>query len=186
MMQSSPFKMLYLAALSVGVLWTAVIATSLVWNIHVERRQLAELVKNEVRSHFNKDQAFRFWASSHGGVYVPVSEETPPNSNLSHIQERDVVTPAGKKLTLMNPAYMLHQMMKQFENLYGVKGRITSLQFFNPDNAPDEWEKKALHAFEQGVEEVIEYTEIKGEPYLRLMRPMVAKADCLKCHAKQG
>ncbi|RWX48635.1 PAS domain S-box-containing protein, partial [Candidatus Electrothrix communis] len=185
-MQSSPFKTLYLAALSVGVLWTAVIATSLFWNIHVERRQLAELVKNEVRSHFNKDQAFRFWASSHGGVYVPVSEETPPNPNLSHIAERDIVTSSGKKLTLMNPAYMLHQMMKQFENLYGVKGRITSLQFFNPDNAPDEWEKKALHAFEQGAEEVIEYTKIKEEPYLRLMRPMVAKADCLKCHAKQG
>ncbi len=185
-MQSSPFKTLYLAALSVGVLWTAVIAASLVWNIHVERRQLAELVENEARSHFSKDQAFRFWASSHGGVYVPVSEETPANPHLSHILERDIITPSGKQLTLMNPAYMLHQMMKQYEKLYGVKGRITSLRPLNPDNAPDEWEKKALGAFEQGMEEVLEYTEIKGAPYLRLMRPMVTKVDCLKCHAKQG
>ncbi|MGB5686699.1 MAG: ATP-binding protein [Candidatus Electrothrix sp.] len=185
-MQPSSVKTLYFVFLSGIFLWTAVIVTSLVWNIHVERRQLAELVENEARSHFNKDQAFRFWASSHGGVYVPVSEETPPNPNLSHIAERDIVTPSGKQLTLMNPAYMLHQMMGQFEKLYGAKGRITSLQFFNPDNAPDEWEKKALHAFEQGADEVFEYTEIKGASYLRLMRPMVAKADCLKCHATQG
>ena len=184
--RSAPFKSLYLAALSGIVLWTAVIALSFVRSIHVERRQLATLAEQQARSHFNKDQAFRFWASFHGGVYVPVTEETPPNPHLSHLSERDIVTPSGKQLTLMNPAYMLHQMMGQFEKLYGVKGRITSLQFFNPDNAPDEWEKKALHAFEQGVEEVLEYTEIKGEPYLRLMRPMVAKADCLKCHAKQG
>ncbi|RWX47454.1 PAS domain S-box-containing protein [Candidatus Electrothrix aarhusensis] len=185
-MQSPPFKTLYLTSLTGVILWTAVVGMSLAWNIHVERRQVTELVENEVRSHFNKDQAFRFWASSHGGVYVPVSEETPPNPHLSHILERDIITPSGKKLTLMNPAYMLHQMMKQYEKLYGVKGRITSLQPLNPDNAPDEWEKKSLRTFEQGVEEVLEYTKIKGEPYLRLMRPMIAKADCLKCHAKQG
>ncbi|MCI5167041.1 MAG: DUF3365 domain-containing protein [Candidatus Electrothrix sp. GM3_4] len=185
-MQPSPFKTLYLAALSGTVLWTAVIALSLAWNIHVERRRLSESVENEARSHFNKDQAFRFWAASHGGVYVPLTEKTPANPNLSHIPERDIVTPSGKKLTLMNPAYMLHQMMEQSEKLYGVKGRITALRFLNPDNAPDEWEEKALHAFKQGVKEVFEYTDIKGEPYLRLMRPMVAKADCLKCHVKQG
>ncbi|XCN73962.1 MAG: response regulator [Candidatus Electrothrix aestuarii] len=168
------------------MLWTGLIALSLAWSIHVERRQLTELVENEARSHFNKDQAFRFWASSHGGVYVPVTEDTPPNPNLSHIPERDITTPSGKKLTLMNPAYMLHQMMNQFEDLYGVKGRITSLQYLNPENAPDAWETKALQAFEQGVKEVLEYTEIEGQPYLRLMCPMIAQADCLKCHAKQG
>ena len=94
-MQASPFKTLYLAALSGMVLWTGVIGLSLAWNIHVEHRQVAELVENEVHSHFNKDQAFRFWASSHGGVYVPISEETPANPNLSHIEERDIVTPSG-------------------------------------------------------------------------------------------
>ncbi|WP_339134742.1 MAG: ATP-binding protein [Candidatus Electrothrix sp. GW3-4] len=185
-MQPSPFKTLYLAFLTGIILWTLIIGMSLAWNIHVERRQLAELVENEARSHFNKDQAFRFWASSHGGVYVPITEETPPNPNLSHIPERDIVTPSGKKLTLMNPAYMLHQMMNKFEKLYGVKGRITSLRPLNPENAPDEWETKALHAFEQGTQEVVEYTEIQNDPYLRLMRPMVTKADCLKCHAWQG
>ena len=185
-MQSSPYKTLYLLGLSGLILWTALIALSLAWSIHVERRQLAELVENEARSHFNKDQAFRFWASSHGGVYVPVTEDTPPNPNLSHIPERDITTPSGKKLTLMNPAYMLHQMMNQFDELYGVKGRITSLQYLNPENAPDAWEIKALQAFEQGVKEVLEYTERDGQPYLRLMRPMIAQADCLKCHAGQG
>ncbi|MCI5224343.1 MAG: DUF3365 domain-containing protein, partial [Candidatus Electrothrix sp. AR4] len=184
--QKSPFKLLYFVALSGSVLWSAVILLSLAWSVHVERRQLMTLVENEARAHFNKDQAFRFWSASHGGVYVPTTEATPPNPDLSHIQERDIVTPSGKQLTLMNPAYMLRQLMTQYEKLYGVKGRITSLQTFNPLNTPDEWERTALHAFEKGSKEALEYTEIEGEPYLRLMRPMVTKRGCLKCHGHQG
>ena len=41
----------------------------------------------------------------------------------------------------MNPAYMVRQLMDQYEKLYGVKGRITGLKVLNPENAPDEWEK---------------------------------------------
>ncbi|MCI5141740.1 MAG: DUF3365 domain-containing protein, partial [Candidatus Electrothrix sp. ATG1] len=184
--RTSPSASLYITTLSGLLLWSAVLALSLLWSIHLEHRQVATLVENEARAHFKKDQAFRFWASSHGGVYVPISEETPPNPKLQHIQERDLITPSGRKLTLMNPAYMIRQMMEQYEELYSVKGRITSLKPFNVINTPDAWEKKALLAFEQGVQEVMEYTDIGGKPYLRLMRPMVTKRSCLKCHDYQG
>ena len=74
---------------------------------------------------FHKDLAYRHWASSHGGVYVPIDAKTPANPFLAHIPERDINTSSGKNLTLMNPAYMLRQTMEQFEELYGVKGHIT-------------------------------------------------------------
>ncbi|MCI5158718.1 MAG: DUF3365 domain-containing protein, partial [Candidatus Electrothrix sp. AUS1_2] len=185
-MRPSPVKTFYFATLSGVALWTALVALSLSWNIHVQHRQVAELVMNEARSHFNRDQAFRFWAAMHGGVYVPVTEGTPPDPKLRHLPERDITTPSGKKLTLMNPASILHQMLDQFEGVDRAKGRITSLRYLNPDNAPDDWEKKALQSLEQGAAEVAEYTEMQGEPYLRLMRPMIADAGCLQCHAEQG
>ncbi|MBF0344721.1 MAG: DUF3365 domain-containing protein [Nitrospirae bacterium] len=168
------------------VLWTVIVGISLSWEIINEYRQTIELATNEARANFNKDQAIRFWAARHGGIYVPPDERTPPNPALSHIPDRDIVSNFGKKYTLMNPAYMLRQLMQEYGELYGIKGRITSLKLLNPLNAPDEWELKALMAFERGVKEVLEISEIEGKQYLRLMRPMLIQEQCLKCHAYQN
>ncbi len=130
--------------------------------------------------------ALRAWAAKHGGVYVPAAPDTPPNPYLSHLPERDVLTTSGKRLTLMNPAYMLRQVMNDFSGQYGIRGRITSLKPLNPVNAPDAWELRVLRQFEQGETEVSELTEIGGEPYLRYMRAFHTQEDCLKCHRHQG
>ncbi|MBF0370463.1 MAG: DUF3365 domain-containing protein [Magnetococcales bacterium] len=169
-----------------ALLWTALVGGSLAWNIFNAQQQTFETVNFAARAHFQKDTAFRFWGASHGGVYVPITERTPPNPSLSHIPERDIETPSGRKLTLMNPAYMLRQLMSEYAGLYGARGRITSLKPLNPINAPDPWETKALKAFEEGVEEVLEVTTKDGAPHLRLMRPMSTKKICLKCHSHQG
>lgn len=145
-----------------------------------------KLPRREALANFNKDHAFRLWGAKHGGVYVPVTKDTPPNPNLSHIPDRDVIFPSGKKFTLMNPAYMLRQIMKDYDALYGIRGHITSLKPLNPEDKPDEWERKALQEFERGVTEVTAITTIDNKTYLRLIRPMVVKKECLKCHASQG
>ncbi len=166
--------------------WTIIVGGLLVADFIQIRHVQQEMAKTEARANFNKDQAFRFWGAKHGGVYVPVTERTPRNPYLGHIPERDITTKSGKALTLMNPAYMVRQMMKEYADLYGIRGHITSIKHFRSETAPDEWERSALLAFERGAQEVFEFAEIKGNPYIRLMRPMIAKKACLKCHAKQG
>jgi len=166
--------------------WTAIIATSLAWNYVHEYRQMEELALKEALTIYHKDIAYRLWATKHGGVYVPVTEETPPNKYLKNISERDITTPSGKKLTLMNPAYMVRQVMEDYTELYGGRGRITSLKLKNPNNAPDEWERRALERFENGVEEVIERVPSPESGQMRMMRPLVIKEGCLKCHRDQG
>lgn len=158
------------------------------WNYVSEQEKTIGLATIEARAHFNKDKAFRFWGASHGGVYVPVDEHTPPNPRLAGIPERDITTPSGKKLTLMNPAYMVRTMMREFEELYGVKGKITTFpdKLFYKGNMPDEWELAALNAFVDGENEKIGIAEIAGTPYMRLMRPLFIRQDCMKCHAVQG
>ncbi len=76
-----------------------------------------QLAKQIAGAHFDKDQAFRPWATSHGGVYVPIDARTPPNPYLEHVSERDLLTPWGKELTLMNPGYMLRQLHEEFAEL---------------------------------------------------------------------
>ena len=115
------------------LIWTMIIAGSLAWNIVDERQRTRELAIKEARANFNKDQAFRFWATKHGGVYVTPDERTPPNPYLAHLPDRNVTTTEGKKLTLMNPGYMLRQLMEEYAELYDIKGHITSLKSLNPD-----------------------------------------------------
>ncbi len=167
-------------------IWTIVIICLLALDFFQIKQVQREMAITEARANFDKDQAFRFWAAKHGGVFVPINSRTPQNPFLSHVPERDITTESGKALTLMNPAYMLRQMLEEYEDLFGIRGHITSLKHYRPETAPDEWEKAALVGFERGDKEVLEFTEIEGTPYLRLMRPMMAKKSCLKCHAKQG
>lgn len=174
----------YLWGLS--LIWTLVVGGLLVWDFKELREETVRLAENNARANFNKDQAFRHWATQHGGVYVPVTEHTPPSPYLAHVPERDIETPSGRKLTLMNPAYMMRQLNEDFAKWFGARGHITSLKLLRPGNKPDDWEAAALRRFEQGTEEVSEITEIDGAPYLRLMRPMVTKEGCLKCHGHQG
>lgn len=178
---------LLVSVATVAVLgWTAMIVAFLGWNWHIASTHAEELAKKEARIHFNKDLAFRLWATRHGGVYVPIDERTKPNPGLAAIPERDLVTPSGKRLTLMNPAYMMRQTMEEYAEKFGVKGKITSLQLINPLNAPDAWETSALRQFEQGVNEVTEITSIDGRQYLRLIGSLNVVPGCLKCHAFQG
>jgi signal transduction histidine kinase len=169
-----------------AIFWTAVICASVTWNLLKQNQSMQKIALSEARAYFNKDQVFRLWAASHGGVYVASDDRTPPNPYLAHVPERDIETPSGHQLTLMNPAYFVRQMNEEFADIYGVAGHITSLKPLRPKNAPDDWERNALTAFSHGEKEVTEFTDVNGEPHLRLMRPMLTTKSCLKCHAHQG
>lgn len=174
----------FVAALS--AIWIAVLLGSLAWNWYQVDQATTAVAVVDARSSFEKDLVYRRWAASHGGVYVPPTEETPPNPYLAHIPNRDVATTSGKQLTLVNPAYMTRQVHELGKEQYATRGHITSLNPIRPENAPDAWETTALHAFEEGVKEIWAEEMIDGEPYQRYMRALVTEAICLKCHAEQG
>jgi PAS domain S-box-containing protein len=117
---------------------------------------------------------------------VPVTPDLPPNPYLSEIPERDITTPSGRKLTLINPPYMFRQMSKMISEEYGGVSHFTSLRAIRPENGPDPWEIEALKALERGEAEVISVAEMEGEDSLRLMRSVFIEKSCLKCHASQG
>ncbi|MEA1956562.1 MAG: DUF3365 domain-containing protein [Campylobacterota bacterium] len=146
-------------------------------------------ILNDVKSIVEKDLIFRKWIAMHGGVYVPITKKTPSNKYLSHIPNRDVLTTTGMELTLMNPAYALRQFMSEFKNSYGEKGKIVSLKLINPYNAPDNFEKIALQAFDKNNDLKEYYKKVKnyeGQLELRYVKPLITRKTCLKCHAYQN
>ncbi|MCK5682032.1 ATPase, partial [bacterium] len=89
--------------------WTLLFGLFLLFSISHLKQTTREIARSEARAHFNKDVAFRQWATRHGGLYVPVSKETSPNPYLDHIVTRDITKSDGTRLTLMNPAYAVRQ-----------------------------------------------------------------------------
>lgn len=176
---------LKLLALTLITAWVAIIIGFLVWEIYSEKRYAIEFARTEAIGSYNKDLVYRRWATLHGGVYVPETKETPPSPYLVNVKERDISTPSGRRLTLINPAYMTRQVHELSQNQYGIKGHITSLNLIRPQNKPDSWEKKALQAFDTGKKEVSSVDSIDGKDYFRLMRPMFVETGCLKCHGYQ-
>ena len=168
--------------------WTLLIAVSLVWTFQAEQKVFERIAKAEARAAIERDALYRRWGSSHGGVYVPATPHTPPNPYLSHVPGRDISTPSGKQLTLVNPAYMTRQVneLAAEGSIFLGRAHITSLKPLRPENAPDPWEKIALGSFENGADEVSAVVTLDGKPYLRLMRPFITEKPCMKCHAAQG
>jgi len=170
----------------VVAVWTVLLGILLVLDITSLEKAGENLAIREAQVLIQKDEAFRFWAATHGGFYVPIDDRTPPSPYLAHIPEQNIETPSGVQLTLIDPVYALRQMNEIFSETYGVAGHITSLQPLRPENAPDDWERLALESFENGMTETIVFTELAGQPFLRLMQPLITQEGCLKCHAQQG
>ena len=169
-----------------AVLWTIIVAASLMWSIVRIKAETLEGAGIQAHISYVKDILYRQWNAWHGGVYVPVTEQTPPNPYLSDIAERDITTPSGRRLTLLNPAYMTRQVYGLMENAHGVRGHITSLKPIRPENRPDPWETQALRNIEQRKTATTSVVDLDGKTYYRRMYPFITEAPCLKCHAKQG
>ena len=168
-----------------ALIWTACVAASLLWNVHVHRENTREIARSVAEVTFASDVAHRQWAAAQGGVYVPVSEITPPNPYLQ-VPDRDVMTTGGVALTLVNPAYMARLVNQMEAEAPGNRAHITSLRPIRPENRPDAWEAAGLQAFESGVREVSAIEKTADGERLRMMRPFLTEKACLKCHAAQG
>jgi len=168
--------------------WTILIGVSWYWNYQAEQKVFRKVAQAEARAVIERDALYRRWGSSLGGVYTPITPQTPPNPYLSHLPERVISSTLGKQLTLINPAYMTRQVneLAQESSVFIGRAHLTSLKPLRPENSPDPWEEKALRSFETGAEEASDVTNIGGKPFMRLMRPFVTDKTCLKCHASQG
>ncbi|MCU7843254.1 MAG: EAL domain-containing protein [Candidatus Thiodiazotropha sp. (ex Monitilora ramsayi)] len=168
------------------IAWTLLITGAFTWTMHDQGNREFATALGVARAYFLKDQAVRQWGATQGGVYVKVSDHTQPNPHLEELPNRDVTTDAGQDLTLMNPAYMIRQINERFSRMHNDYIHITSLDPLHDENEPDEWERAVLKTFKRESDEVAEIVAFRNQPSLRMMRPMVTKQRCLKCHERHG
>lgn len=170
----------------IGVLWSIACAIALYSHLRSDYKQTVERLQTRARTMLERDLLYRDWVAGHGGVYVPVTDSSLPNPHLEFLQERDIITADGQKLTLINPSYMTHQAFAQDNLTAETVSRITSLKVLNEENTPDAWEKKALKLLEEGAPLVSEVVDINGRSHVRTIRPFYIEDACLKCHEVHG
>lgn len=167
--------------LIISFIWTALIAGSFLWNYHSALKKQHGLALHAARSNFQQILLFRSWNSLHGGVYVPITESTQPNTYLE-VALRDIKVSEELSLTMINPAFMTRQVSEIAEKKEGIKFHITSLNPIRPENRATEIEEAALKEFEKGIPEkgIIKRS---GEGYsFFYMAPLITDIACLKCH----
>lgn len=174
---------LYLAL--IVVFYCLALVLSLSFSLRSSAQRYEELALFTARSFFQQVVVTRRWNALHAGVYVPVTEDTPPNLYLEN-PRRDVVTTDGVKLTKLNPAYMTRLISEEMNKEDGTKFHMTSLKPIRPENAPDGWEREALESFERGGKERAAVIGTGEVALYRYIAPLTTEESCLKCHAGQG
>ena len=165
--------------------WLLIVGGAFAKNYSNETRAHNDLAFQTARAFFDQVVLSRAWNAGHGGVYVPVSENTQPNPYLDD-PLRDLTTIEGIKLTKINPAFMTRQIAEIASRENGVQFHITSLKPIRPANKPSDWERVWLESFEKSSTERGGFIQNGSDTSFRYMAPLVTENSCLKCHAKQG
>jgi len=94
-------------------------------------------------------------------------------------ENRDEIVPV--------PAVATKMLSEYARTMTDFRFHITSDMLINPENAPDEFEIRALNNFRSETHN--EYSEVvtmKGQNYYKYMAPLYINEACLECHDYQG
>lgn len=150
--------------------------------IEAEKKHHEHLIELKGKALADQTQVLRRWIGGHGGLYAEEGGDITPNPDLAHIPERDITTPSGRKLTLLNSPTILQRLLSEFESESVDKIRLVAYDPVNPSGTPDSWEHKSLDALRQGEKYVQENVEIDGTQRFRLIYPIKNQPKCSKCH----
>jgi diguanylate cyclase (GGDEF)-like protein len=147
--------------------------------------QLIESVKQQASSYFDLIVRVRSWNAQHGGVYVEKKAGLETNPYLREMGIEADIQAGDRVFTLRNPALMTREISSILSERNGTRFHITSQQLVNPDNAPDQFEIRAMKSFENGARDFWEIDENQPSRF-RYMAPLLVEQSCLKCHYKFG
>ncbi|BCB25435.1 hypothetical protein SKTS_03210 [Sulfurimicrobium lacus] len=171
-------------AVLAAIIWTLVVVASL-WSQRGQLDRTAEsMARIDAVTNLKKDMAIRKWAASVGGVFIN-ADKVPPIETLEEQEHLsgDKMDGTPFNLVALTPIHILEAVQEVSNKEYGIKERLTSRQLRNRNNAPDDWEAKALKTLESGAQIATEAVPKKGSHGLmRVMIPMRMEEECLECH----
>ncbi|MBI5098730.1 MAG: DUF3365 domain-containing protein [Nitrospirae bacterium] len=149
-----------------------------------DKNLVIEQLDMQAKTLFTQIVLTRRWIADHGGIFIEKVPWKKPNPYLSEPEVEDV---SGRKYLKESPAMVTKELSEYAKKAGAYWFNITSLKLINPRNAPDEFEKTALIAFESDkIKESSVTVKIGPSYFYRYIAPLYIEAPCLKCHAHQG
>lgn len=125
----------------------------------------------------------RRWVSDHNGLFFFKTENVRANPFL---EDMEITDEKGRLLVKRNPA-MVTRELSEYANQEGLFSyRVTALNPVNPSNAPNDFERKSLEQFKQGIAEVVEIDTGPNGRFLRYMAPLIVEESCKECHHEKN
>lgn len=158
--------------LSIGIviLMASVLVFAIIYRLQ-EEQALAQL-DTQAKALLSQMVMTRQWVADYGGVWTTVPGEYWWSERNGLYQK--------------TPAMVTKELSKRAAASSYYRFHITSLKLKNPENAPSEAEREALHGFEVNPLPVTGIETINGERMYRYMIPLQTTEACLQCHGDQG
>ncbi len=151
------------------------------------RSLLLDSVHNQASSYASLVLDIRTWNASHGGVWILKSDGVQSNPFLTELGvPADIKTEAGATLTLRDHSTMTREISEITRPNRGVWFHLTSLDYVNPANAPDAWERAALERVNADLPAVGAISPDGDRRAYRVVERLVVDRTCLECHRTQG
>ena len=146
---------------------------------------LLDALRQQAASYYDLIVRVRHWNAGYGGVYVEKKVGMTANAYLREVGvEAEKETADGSLLLLKHPAQMTREISTIHSDVSKIQFRITSLQLLNKENAPDDFEQRALKKFVDGAGEFWELETRDTGPVFRYMAPLLFEQSCEQCHFK--
>ncbi|MDZ7641428.1 MAG: DUF3365 domain-containing protein [Desulfurivibrio sp.] len=170
----------------IGCCLTLLLALGSTFYVINQRQEelITQQAENEARSVFRQIVLMRKWIADHGGIFV---EKLPWLEPTPFVDDPEIIDKQGRRFVRETPAMVTKELSLYAREKGMYWFHITSLKLTNPENAPDDFEKRALLAFEQqNLTERISTETINNQPFLRYIAPLYVEEVCLDCHRQQG
>ena len=175
----------FLIIISVAV--TIGVAATYLFRYLTVNELLIQTVRHEAESFAQLIVLTRHWNAEHGGVYVEKRPGVKSNPYLKELGiNPDIRTADGRILTMRNPAIMTREISQLAHRDNMAEFHMVSLRSLNPENRPDDFEKRSLERFERGERNIWQIERSGDKPVFRYILPLVTEESCLPCHSKQG
>ncbi|BHH84890.1 ATP-binding protein [Desulforhopalus sp. 52FAK] len=148
-----------------------------------DQAMILKQAEQQARMLYQQILLTRQWASDHNGLFILKRKGVEANPYLDLPTVTDV---EGHTYYLRNPA-MITRELSAYAKRDGLGFfRVTSLHPVNPNNVPDEFEKRALEEFNAGASEVMRTTITEEGRVVRFISPLKVTSSCLTCHSRHG
>ncbi len=146
------------------------------------KKQVMDQVRDQAKTLAMQVIMTRKWVADCGGVMV--LKESNGARDTTYFYDDRMKTPRGD-YQRFTPAMVTKKLSDYSLNQHLYQFRLASLHPLNPENTPDDFEKRALNRFEdEGLMEISRIETLGDSDFLQYTVPLYMEKACLDCHIK--